>query len=498
MDWREAARDPVVRSIGRSIARRWGLWVGVVTRAGRSITLGGSEGPPACAPFMGRIDREGSCRSSLLGWGKSREAQPCHAFFEAETVLIEGAGGTLYASGFRNEPEDIETSAARARRAVDLQLSAGDVSDRIERSPALNQADRKAVRTLLEFLRDHIKVGLGEETNQATDSPGHDYSHIVGQSLSIRRLFSLLDRVVRNDSTVLIQGENGTGKELIARAIHNNGRRQDNAFVTQNCSALNDNLLDSELFGHRRGAFTGAVADKKGLFELADGGTLFLDEVGDMSTTMQVKLLRVLQESTFLPVGDTTTRKVDVRVIAASNRILSEMVRDGSFREDLFYRLNVINLDVPPVRQRPSDVPLLIDHFLAEYAHRVDNAPKTLSDETRNLLSAYHWPGNVRELRHEVERLAVLSGPESIIEADLVSRRIVLEVDPELAARQSDADGTLPEAVEALERRMISEALEECGWNKTQAARRLGVSRRNLIRKVQAYRLRPRKTSISG
>ncbi|MBH23588.1 MAG: hypothetical protein CMH57_03795 [Myxococcales bacterium] len=303
-------------------------------------------------------------------------------------------------------------------------------------------------------------------------------------------LFQVLDKVVASDSTVLIQGENGTGKELIARAVHFNSRRASGAVVAQNCSALNDNLLDSELFGHKRGSFTGAVVDKQGLFDLANGGTFFLDEVGDMTPSLQVKLLRVLQEGTFVPVGDTVTRHVDVRVIAATNRDLRAMVKEGSFREDLYYRLNVINLVVPPLRERRRDIPLLVEHFLGRAARDVARgAPvKRLTEEALRRMLAYRWPGNIRELENEVERLVVLSGREEAIGAELLSPRIRGE-----AGGGGDvprvAESDLQSALETLERRMLLEGLRRTGWNKSQTARDLGISRRNLIRKVDRYDL---------
>jgi transcriptional regulator with PAS, ATPase and Fis domain len=380
--------------------------------------------------------------------------------------------------------------AAGLGRAEALSFERSAVAPLFDDVPILDASEQEAVRLLLDVVRDDLSSVVAESS--APVAFRYDYSHIIGSSPALLRLFSLLDKVVGNDSTILIQGENGTGKELFARAVHANSRRRDQAFVTQNCSALNDNLLDSELFGHRRGAFTGAVADKLGLFELADGGTLLLDEIGDMSPMMQAKLLRVLQEGTFLPVGDTVTRKVDVRIIAASNRRLGEMVRERQFREDLFYRLNVICLDVPPLRRRRVDVPLLVEHFITAYASRSGTPRKTMSDETMRLLFAHDWPGNVRELRHEVERLIVLTGSAPVVESDLVSRRIVEAIDPNAVFDDPGEDATLPEAVQALERRMIMEALEQTGWNKTRAAKRLGVSRRNFIRKVQTYKLKPR------
>jgi transcriptional regulator with PAS, ATPase and Fis domain len=284
---------------------------------------------------------------------------------------------------------------------------------------------------------------------------------------------------------VLIQGENGTGKELVARAIHDRSPRREHRFVVTNCSAFNDNLLDSELFGHKRGAFTGAVADKAGLFETADLGTFFLDEIGDMSPALQVKVLRVLQEGTFNRVGDTETRKVDVRIIAATNRDLAAMVAAGQFREDLFYRINVINLTLPPLRERKDDVPLLIDYFLGR--HRRNGRPKRLTPDCQAQMLAYPWPGNVRELENEIERLVVLAGESPAIDASLLSPRI-RQFTPAEEEPAYDT-GSLPAAVEALERKMIGAAIRRHGGNKTRAAEELKVSRRNLIRLVQKYQL---------
>ncbi|MEC7520307.1 MAG: sigma-54 dependent transcriptional regulator [Myxococcota bacterium] len=333
------------------------------------------------------------------------------------------------------------------------------------------------------------------------DEAQRAYAGIVGGSAPMATLFRMLERIKNSDATVLVLGENGTGKELVARAIHAQSRRTNKAFVATNCSAFNDNLLESELFGHRRGSFTGAVADKPGLFTVADGGTFFMDEVGDMSPALQVKLLRVLQEGVFMPVGGTETKKVDVRIIAATNRDLSSMVKEGSFREDLYYRLHVVSLKVPPLRERRGDIPLLIEHFLGELGER-DGLSKVLTQRALEQLMAHDWPGNVRELENEMERLWVLSGEDKVIDDDLLSpsikqkRRFSPESAPKTAeatpAASSEPEAlgkTLPEAVEALERRMIADELHRNKGNKTRTAEALGISRRNLIRKVQGYGL---------
>jgi transcriptional regulator with PAS, ATPase and Fis domain len=332
-----------------------------------------------------------------------------------------------------------------------------------------------------------VAAALRDRDGVGPDAGGRrsSYAGITGGSAAMQELYALLDRVAPSDSTVLIQGENGTGKELVARAIHDRSARRAHRFVVTNCSAFNDNLLDSELFGHKRGAFTGAVADKVGLFETADLGTFFLDEIGDMSPALQVKVLRVIQEGTFTRVGDTETRKVDVRILAATNRDLGAMVAAGQFREDLFYRVNVINVMLPALRERRDDVPILIDHFLAR--HRRNGRPKRLAPDCLTQMLAYPWPGNVRELENEIERLVVLSGDASTIESTLLSPRI-RQYAPAQAEVVHD-ESSLPAAVEALERRMIGTAMRRNNGNKTRAAEELRVSRRNLIRLCQKYDL---------
>ena len=320
-----------------------------------------------------------------------------------------------------------------------------------------------------------------------TEPPGRrtSYHGIFGAAPAMQELYDLLERISPSESTVLIQGENGTGKELVARAIHLASPRRDRRFVVTNCSAFNDNLLDSELFGHRRGAFTGAVADKPGLFEVADSGTFFLDEIGDMSPALQVKVLRVLQEGTFTRVGDTETRRVDVRIISATNRDLTGMVAAGRFREDLYYRIHVLHVQLPPLRERREDIPLLIEHFLARQRRA---RPKRLAPACAQQMLTYPWPGNVRELENEVERLVVLSGDAPVISAELLSPRIRHWTPGQEPAKEPET-GSLPAAIEALERRMIGAAMRRHNGNKTRAAEDLKVSRRNLIRLVQKYQL---------
>jgi transcriptional regulator with PAS, ATPase and Fis domain len=365
-------------------------------------------------------------------------------------------------------------------------LDGGDGAGLAVIAPELSEPELALIESMLGEAALDVAVALRERERASDPHLGrrNGYAGIIGSSRAMQELYELIDRVAPSSSTVVVQGENGTGKELVARAIHDQSERRDHRFVVTNCSAFNDNLLDSELFGHKRGAFTGAIADKPGLFEHADLGTFFLDEIGDMSPALQVKVLRVLQEGTFNRVGDTETRKVDVRIIAATNRDLSAMVASSLFREDLFYRINVIAVHLPPLRDRRDDIPLLVDTFLAR--HRRGRA-KRLAQTCLQRLLDYPWPGNVRELENEIERLVVLAGDAPQIGLELLSPRI-REHSPDEADTLDDPD-SLPAAVEALEKRMIGAAMRRHGGNKTRAAEDLKVSRRNLIRLVQKYRL---------
>lgn len=321
-------------------------------------------------------------------------------------------------------------------------------------------------------------------------SSRYRFESIIGQSQAMREVFSLLEKVAPTDSPVLITGASGTGKELIARAIHFNSPRSTQPFVAQNCAAFSEHLLESQLFGHVRGAFTGAVRDQKGLFEAADRGTLFLDEIGEMVPGLQAKLLRVLQEGTFRPVGATEEKAVDVRVLAASNRDLAKMCEEGRFREDLYYRLNVICVRLPALNERRSDIPLLIDEFLQRAAAKRNAAKKSISPEALDVLTNYSWRGNVRELENEIERMLILGGSDEVLGAELISTHIHLEAERGPAApAETGKQGALKEQIETLEREMILAALKKAAWNKSTAAKDLGMSRSSLIAKAKQYGL---------
>jgi transcriptional regulator with GAF, ATPase, and Fis domain len=330
----------------------------------------------------------------------------------------------------------------------------------------------------LEQLRDAIRA-------RETLGTKYDYKEIIGRSPAILTTLKLLDRVVDSEVPVHVYGESGTGKELVARAIHVHGPRGKQAFVSENCAALTETLLESELFGYVKGAFTGAEKDRKGLFEQAHKGTLFLDEVGDMSPGMQRKLLRVLQEGEVRPVGGVVPVKVDVRILSASNRDLSSMVEDGTFREDLFYRLRVLHIRMPPLRERKEDIALLLSYFLDREAKRQGGKPRRLAPGVLDHLTAYDWPGNVRELENEVLRMVALSG--DVVEPDVLSEQIRGHVPKSLPLGAPDEVRDLNQLVETVEVSEIRKALRIAENNKTRAADLLKISRFALQRKLEKY-----------
>ena len=309
----------------------------------------------------------------------------------------------------------------------------------------------------------------------------YDYSEIIGSSPALREIFALLDRIIPTDFSVLVSGESGTGKELIARAIHFNGPRKNKPFLTENCGAVPESLLESELFGHTRGAFTGADRTRDGLFQQAHGASLFLDEIGEMPASMQTKLLRALQEGEVRKVGSTKTEKVDVRIIAATNRELRQEVAEGRFREDLFYRLNVVGVVVPPLRERREDIQPLFDLFLEQACESAHMEKKEVSDAAWAILTTYNWPGNVRELQNEVKRLVALSDDE--IGPGLLDR---LRGHAPVTAR-GGSGGLAGRTLRDIEEQAIRETLKLTGGNKAEASKRLGISRRALYDKIEKY-----------
>jgi DNA-binding NtrC family response regulator len=305
---------------------------------------------------------------------------------------------------------------------------------------------------------------------------------LIGHSPMIVDVYKNLARAAMSASSVLITGESGTGKELVARAIHEHGARKDKKLVAINCGALTDTLLESELFGHAKGAFTGAVAEKRGLLEEADGGTLFLDEIGDISPSLQVKLLRVLQDGEFKPVGSNETKTVDLRVVAATHRNLEEMIRAGKFRDDLYYRLKVIEIRLPPLRERLEDLPELVGHFVAHYSDANGKRISHVSPEAMELLSKYAWPGNVRELEHSIERAVAMSGSSVLFPEDFAAL-----APKEARAAPAPAGEPRHSSLEEMEKEHILRVLRETNYNKSKASALLGIDRATLYRKAQRY-----------
>ncbi len=339
--------------------------------------------------------------------------------------------------------------------------------------------DFERLKLTLKRALDHHRVE--ERRRQPVTEAGRIDTSIIGTSAQMEELLETIGYVAPTEATVLITGESGTGKELVAETLHRNSDRKDKPFVKVNCAALAESLLESELFGHEKGSFTGAERQREGTFVQADGGTLFLDEIGETSTAMQVKLLRVLQEGELQRVGGDRTITVDVRIIAATNRNLEEEVARGRFREDLYYRLNVVTLEVPPLRERQGDIDLLADHFISRFAEKNRRTVESVSRECRRQLAAYPWPGNVRELENAIERGVILMRGSQLSEKSLP-----LAVQKHFS-NNPDSDLGRPSTLQEAEMELIRLTLKETGGNKSEAARRLGITRKTLQNKLHKY-----------
>jgi transcriptional regulator with GAF, ATPase, and Fis domain len=411
-------------------------------------------------------------------------------------LILHGEGvGALYVDNrlakgvFSDENRRVMESFAdqaaiaieNARRMAELREKNAELL-RIEKK--LARANSGLASTVRSQSKELKKARARLAGSGRADGIRYHYGRIVGSSRPMKELVSMLERIIESDFPVLIQGESGTGKDLVASALHFNGRRAESPFVSENCAALPESLLESELFGHEKGAFTGAVTRRQGLLEIAHTGTLFLDEVGDMSVGMQAKLLRFLQDGEFRPVGGAELVRVDVRVLSATNQPLEELVAKGAFREDLFYRLNVLPVRLPPLRERKEDIPDLISHFLDQLCTELGQERMKIDAEVVDLFCRFSWPGNVRDLENEMRRLVTLSTGEITI--DLLSDRIRNGKEDGLYL-DAMTDLDLVSKVEAIEKHEITEALRLCRGNKSRAARRLGISRFTLQRKIDKY-----------
>jgi transcriptional regulator with PAS, ATPase and Fis domain len=356
----------------------------------------------------------------------------------------------------------------------------------------VEEDDEVAVEDDITHIRVHLDRNEEEQKPAIREStlPKSMQHGVVGMSESLVEVYRMVDRVADTTCTILITGESGTGKENVARAVHRTSQRADAPFVAVNCGAIPEALLESELFGHARGAFTGAHAAKPGRIAMAQGGTLFLDEIGELPLALQVKLLRVLQAREYSPVGDNRVLKADVRIVAATNLNLENAVQAGTFREDLYYRLNVIHLAVPSLRERPEDVPLLVHHFLARSKEKLGRTQVgAVSRAAAQLLAEYHWPGNVRELENTIERAVLLCAGPQIEPRDLPQRVLGLGSEKRIAARLPDSGIDLRNAVDTFENQLIRQALERTQWNKKQAAGLLGLNRTTLVEMLKRKRI---------
>ena len=523
LNWEDILDLHVIKKLTQIINRRWQLGVGFASTDGKWVKPprlvlgdGACEAVQLRKPGMAACEKTAVEVAGLIETAFKRGelkavTAVCHAGLREMGVPIVLGGellGAMLVGGFIVAGDDAGAGQVAQRLAAPaLGLPRADADRLTARQPRLSPRDVDYLTELMELCAEEIVTFQAEivrreqrlEKMQRDLNTRYSYDAIIGRSRPMQEIYRLLDKVIDSDSTVLISGENGTGKELVAKAIHHNSARKHRRFVIQNCSAFNDNLLESALFGHVKGAFTGAIKDKKGLFEIADGGSFILDEIGDMSPALQVKLLRVLQEGTFTPVGGTEQRQVDVRVIAATHKDLQRMVERGEFREDLYYRINVIKVVIPPLRERMEDLPILCEHFLKKHFRGKTGKPPPMSDEAMVAFQRYPWPGNIRELENEIERLLVLGGDLEDLPVDLLSARVRDAAGTPLAANGSArpsadgsgpvAQGALKDAVEALERDMIRQGLVRTHWNKSQLAKELGISRSNLIMKVERYGL---------
>ena len=468
----------VLRDDDQSDASTTAAFVPVMTRV---RLVGGASGPPSgpvpiTRAVFRRVVKE---RAAVLAADAPEDVG------HTESIMGASIRSTIGVPLWRGE-EIIGVLQADNRNAPGM-LNASDVELLLvlASNASLAVANARLIKRLVlaeDRLQKENSFLKGREEKRRG---GGSQVEIIGKSEAMRKVIDHLDKVVDTRVTVLIEGETGTGKELIAAAVHYRSRRRDKLFVAQNCAALAESLLESELFGHKKGSFTGAVDEKKGLFEIADGGTLFLDEITETPMSLQSKLLRALQEGEIRPVGATSPKHVNVRIVAATNRNLEEEVARGRFREDLYYRLKVFPIRLPPLRERRDDIPLIAAHFLKRYCDEIGKPIGGFSQQAMELMTAYNWPGNVRELQNEVQRLVIQCDAGSFATPELLSPRI-RQVEG-LVGRAGVAKGTLKEMMDSVEKFFLIESLREHGNNKTNSAKTLGITREGLHKKLRQF-----------
>jgi two-component system response regulator HupR/HoxA len=409
---------------------------------------------------FGSLDSEGGQYKSIL----------CFPMMSRNDII----GITTLVRNNHKEPfTDDQTRLAGILASQSAQiLSNALLLDELARKNELLEISQRKLKDENIRLQDQLKTDYG-------------FENIIGKSSEMRKVLGLVSKFCDNDSPVLITGETGTGKELIARAIHYNSGRKDRPFVIKNCGVKTEQLLESELFGHTRGSFTGAVKDKTGLFKEADGGTIFLDEIGDASLSTQAAILRVIQHGEIRPIGSSKTEIVNVRVLSATNKNLKEEIEKGTFREDLFYRLSTFLIELPPLRERKDDIPLLANHCIKKQRIQTGNEEVTLSTEAMDALMSYSWPGNIRQLENELERAAVICSPGNVIDVSHLSTEFATSGSAD--GKKAGYKGKLRDTVERIEKEVISSSLTENDWNILQTSRQLGLTRKGLKDKMSRY-----------
>jgi len=506
-NWNQIIGSHVVKIFRDIVHDWWGMDVYFYDKFGNYKSNGISFQNPLCSMMQSKTKSEKICRQLRKEYLTSIStphkiiACKCHENLGVIIVPIIIKGeyiGSMMCSGMQ-----VPTNNGHRERSITKLTRLGFNKTEIAQSyDKVRATDSQSVEIVLKFVRlvaEDVRVfceALYEKANTRKEQTlfldrkyNDKYHSIIGRSKSIKNVFSKLELIENSESPVLIEGETGTGKELIASAIHYNSVRKDKAFVIQNCSAFSDTILNSELFGHEKGSFTGAVLEKKGLFEIANGGTLFLDEIGDISLGVQGKLLRVLENGTFYRVGGTEEREINVRIITATNKDLSKMVEKNLFRKDLLYRINTLRIGMPPLRERRDDILPLFYFFLEHYADIRNVGKKELSSDLSELLLNHNWPGNVREIKNVVENLITMSGESKSIEPEHLPIEIMQADSIGLSVDDHNGDRKLQDVLKAMEKKLTIKALKKAKWNKTAASRELGIGRTSLNRRIEKYNI---------
>jgi two-component system, NtrC family, response regulator HupR/HoxA len=493
----------VIKRLQEAVSERWSIKLNFTDALGylRGVEAGKFFAPanPICEVIvrseMGFQDRKATALKLTASFNVNFEkprVETCTtgvSVIAVPVVIDNEFVGCAYADGFV-----VEDNAAAQYETIKnyLQRNVPDSGVDPQELSTLNTKDVSFLTTLIQLVVDNLsesqntievkKQTIGELSTEILGEK-HSFKKMIGESPLMKEVYLLLERAKDSKATILVNGDNGTGKELIASSLHYESKRKKAPFVAVNCGAFNENLLESELFGHVKGAFTGASADKKGLFEAAKNGTIFLDEIGETPLSMQVKLLRVLQEGTFMAVGGLKELKTNARVICATNRDLRKMIKDKTFREDLYYRLDVINIKLPSLKERKEDIPLLGAHFLKMHSNGRD---MTFSESCMESMQSYSWPGNIRQLENEIQRMCILSDSE-ILETTDLSDEIQKEVRE--SGLNTEVKGKLKESIDSLEKDQIQNALDNHDGNKSAAAREMGITRSSLVQKIKKHAL---------